>query len=233
MLIHYFCAMEATQYELLGLTITEPFTWLTNWAVAAFSFYFGHMLFHSKNNDRQTKYWSIFFLCMGLASMTGGTAHGFINYVGINFHYAAWVFTGIAVYGAQLASLEVIKDARIYAPLRWFVIIELVAMIISVLFFQSFESVRVNSALGLLGIVLPIQLYGYKFLGMRRNGIIALGILSNIAPGIIHAIKFSYNRWFNFNDISHVVMIGCFYIMYLGAKKTAIKDASGSLTSLS
>ena len=233
MLIDYFCAVEATQYELLGLTITEPFTWLTNWAVAAFSFYFGHMLFHSKSEDKQIKYWSIFFLFMGLASITGGTAHGFINYVGNNFHYAAWIFTGIAVFGAQLASLEVVKDARIYAPLRWFVIIEVVGMTISVLFFQSFESVRVNSAFGLLAIVLPNQIYGYKFLGMRRNGIIALGILSNIAPAIIHAIKFSYNRWFNFNDISHVIMIGCFYIMYLGAKKTAIKDTARSAPSFS
>jgi hypothetical protein len=224
--------MEVTQYELLGLNITEPFTWLTNWAVAAFSFYFGHMLFHSKNGDKQTKYWSIFFLFMALASTTGGTAHGFINYVGINFHYAAWIFTGIAVYGGQLASLEVIREARIHTPLKWFIIVELTAMIISVVFFQSFESVRINSAFGLLVIALPIQLYAYKFLGMRRNGIIVLGILSNIAPAIIHSVKFSYNHWFNFNDISHVVMIGCFYIMYLGAKKIAIKNPDKALASI-
>ena len=211
--------METTQIELLGLTVTEPFTWLTNWSVAAFSFYFGHMLFHSKSGDKQAKYWSVFFVFMGIASMTGGTAHGFINYVGNSFHYAAWIFTGIAVFGAQLAALEVVKEARVYAPLKWFVVAELIAMTATIIFSQSFEAVRINSAVGLMGIVLPIQIYGYKFLGMKRNGIIALGIFSNIVPALIHAGKFSYNKWFNFNDLSHIVMIGCFYIVYLGAIK--------------
>ncbi|RLD22756.1 MAG: hypothetical protein DRI71_07095 [Bacteroidetes bacterium] len=219
--------METTQIELFGLTVTEPFTWLTNWTVAAFSYYFGHMLFHSKTGDKQAKYWSIFFVFMGIASTTGGTAHGFVNYVGSNFHYAAWIFTGIAVFAAQMASLEVVTDARVYAPLKWFVIIELLVMTAAVVFFQSFEAVRINSALALVGIALPIQIYGYKFLGMRRNGIIALGIISNVAPALIHAGRFSYNKWFNFNDLSHIVMIGCFYIIYLGAKKIAIKNPVG------
>jgi len=216
--------METTQIELFGLTVTEPFTWLTNWSVAAFSFFFGHMLFHSKTGDKQAKYWSMFFVFMGIASMTGGTAHGFINYVGNNFHYAAWIFTGVAVFGAQLAALEVVKDARVHAPLKWFVILELLVMIAAVIIYQSFEAVRINSAFALVGIVLPIQIYGYKLLGMRRNGIIALGIISNVAPALIHAGRFSYNRWLNFNDLSHIVMIGCFYIIYLGAKKIAIKN---------
>ena len=116
--------------------------------------------------------------------------------------------------------------ARVYSPLKWFVITELIIMIAAVVIFQSFEAVRVNSAFALVGIVLPIQIYGYKFLGMRRNGIIALGILSNVAPALIHAGRFSYNRWFNFNDLSHIVMIGCFYIIYLGARKIGIKDPS-------
>lgn len=231
--IDYFCAMEATHIELFGLTVTEPFTWLTNWSVAAFSFYFGHMLFHNRHGDKQAKYWSMFFLFMGIASTTGGTAHGFIHYVGNNFHYAAWIFTGIAVFGAQMASLEVIKDARIYAPLKLFIILELIIMAISVIVYHSFDSVRINSAFGLIGIGIPIQIYAYKSLGMRRNGIIALGIISNIIPAIIHAGKYSYNRWFNFNDFSHVAMIGCFYIIYLGAKKIAIKKTVVPVTTSS
>jgi hypothetical protein len=209
--------METTQIELLGITVTEPFTWITNWCVAAASFYFGHLLYHNRYATKEMKFWAVFFLFMGSASITGGTAHGFINYVGHNFHYAAWIFSGFAVYGAQRASLEIIREARIYPILKWFILIEVVAMTISVVFFQSFESVRVNSAFGLIGIVLPIQLYAYRFFGLKKNGIIAIGILSNIAPAIIHAVRFSYNRWFNFNDLSHVVMIVCFYIMYRGA----------------
>ena len=216
--------MDTTQIEVLGLTITEPFTWLTNWTVAGFSFYFGHMLFHYNGGDKQAKYWSFFFAFIGIASMTGGTAHGFINYVGINFHYAAWIFTGIAVFAAQLSALEVIKNTRVNQPLKLLVITELLVMIAAIVFYENFDTVRINSAFGLIGIVLPIQLYGYKRLKMKRNGIIALGIVSNVAPALIHAGRFSYSRWFNFNDLSHIVMIGCFYIIYLGAKKIAINS---------
>lgn len=226
LLIKYFCAMEVPTIELFGLTVTEPFTWLTNWMVAGASFYFGHKLYHDKNANTQMKFWSMFFLFMGIASTTGGTAHGYINYVGNNFHYAAWIFTGIAVYGAQRAAIELIRDTRFYKPLKIFVLLELIAMAISVIFFHSFESVRVNSAFGLIGIVLPILLYSYRFLGNKGSGIIALGILSNAAPALIHAMRFSYNKWFNFNDLSHVVMIGCFYIIYRGAKLSGSATAN-------
>ena len=218
--------MDVPSIELFGLTVTEPFTWLTNWMVAAASFIFGHKLYHNKFADTQMKFWSMFFLFMGIASTTGGTAHGYINYVGHNFHYAAWIFTGIAVFGAQRASIELLREARVYPMLKAFVLLELIAMTISVLLFQSFESVRVNSAFGLLGIVLPIQLYGYRYMGLRRSALIVLGILSNIIPAIIHASRFSYNKWFNFNDLSHVVMIGCFYIMFRGARLIEVKKST-------
>lgn len=227
-MINYFCAMQVPAIEIFGLTVTEPFTWITNWMVAAASFYFGHMLYHDKHANLQMKFWAMFFLFMGVASTTGGTAHGFINYVGKNFHYAAWIFSGLAVYGAQRASLELLREARIYPVLKLFVLLELIAMTVSVVFFQSFESVRVNSAFGLIGLVLPIQLYGYKYLGLRQSGLIALGILSNVGPALIHAMRFSYNKWFNFNDLSHVVMIGCFYIMYRGARLISVKQSSTS-----
>lgn len=215
--------MDVTQIEIYGIIITEPFTWLTNWIVAAFSFYFGHMLFHSKTADKQAKFWSLFFVSIGIASITGGTAHGFINYVGIKFHYAAWILTGVSVFFAQLAALEIVPDNKLYKTGRILALLELIVMTTSVVVFQNFEAVRINSAFGMIGVVLPFQIYAYKSLNMKRNGIIALGILSNIGPALIHAAKFSYNKWFNFNDISHVVMIGCFYLIYLGAKKTPTK----------
>jgi len=218
--------MDVPSIELFGLTVTEPFTWITNWMVAGASFIFGHKLYHDKFADTQMKFWAVFFLFMGIASTTGGTAHGYINYVGNNFHYAAWIFTGVAVFGAQRASLELIKEARIYPLLKLLVLVELILMITSVIYFQSFESVRVNSAFGLLGVVLPIQLYGYRYLGLKRSGLILLGIISNIGPAIIHATRFSYNKWFNFNDLSHVVMIGCFYLIYRGARLIEVKKSA-------
>ena len=221
--------MEVPTIEVLGIQITEPFTWLTNWLVAAFSFYFGHKLFHDKNPDIQKKFWAVFFLFMGLASLTGGTAHGFIHYVGNNFHLAAWIFTGLAVFAAEMASLPRVRNIKLAKALRILFYVELFAMTASVLLFKSFESVRANSVFGLIGVVLLIQLVHYIRYRTRRNGLIIVGILSNIIPALIHALRISYNEWFNFNDLAHIVMIGCFYIIYYGVRQPddKIQDVIG------
>lgn len=161
----------------------------------------------------------MFFLFMGVASITGGTAHGFINYVGNNFHLAAWVFTGFAVFSAQLATLPLVENRKLLQILRIFVVAEVMVMTATVLIYQSFESVRINSAVALVGIVLLIQATTFAKYKTRKNGLIAIGIIANVIPALIHAIKVSYSQWFNFNDLSHVVMIGCFYIIYYGAKQ--------------
>lgn len=210
--------MNVPSIDILGIHITEPFTWLTNWLVAAFVFGYGHFLFHDKQADNTQKFWSIFFVFIGLASLTGGTAHGFITYVGRNFHYAAWILTGVAVFAAEMATLQLLENERMKSFLRFFVYAQLLIMSSTVIYLHNFNSVRINSALGLMGIIVPISVWHYKKYKDKRSILIILGIFSNLLPGFIHAFKISYNQWFNFNDISHILMIGCFYILYRGAK---------------
>ncbi len=222
--------MNVPSVEFLGLHITEPFTWLTNWLVACFVFGYGHFLYHDKLADATQKFWSVFFVFIGLASLTGGTAHGFITYVGRNFHYAAWILTGIAVFAAELASLQLVENNRVKTYLRYFIYAQLMVMVSSVMFLHNFNSVRINSAVGLMGIIVPISVWHYRKFKDRRSLLITLGIFSNLLPGFIHAYKISYNQWFNFNDISHIIMIGCFYILYRGAKLNVSTQVEKSLS---
>jgi hypothetical protein len=224
-----FAGMEVPSIEVFGILITEPFTWLTNWLVAAFSFYFAYKLFYDEHPDIENKFWGVFFLFMGLASTTGGTAHGFITYVGNNFHLAAWIFTGLAVFAAEMASLPLVRNVKLAKAMRIIFYVQLFLMVGSILLFQNFEAVRLNSFVGMIIIVLSTQLVFYIRYRTRRNALIIIGILSNAIPALIHAIRFSYNEWFNFNDLSHVVMVGCFYILYYGASQpdNKIQDVIG------
>lgn len=222
--------MNVPSIELFGLHVTEPFTWITNWLVAAFCFGFGHLLFHNKLADATQKFWSIFFFFIGIASITGGTAHGFITYVGPNFHFAAWIFTGIAIFAAEMASIQLIENERVKTLIRYFVYAQLMVMVASVMFFHNFNSVRINSALGLVGVVMPISFTHYKKHKDKRSALIMLGIIANLIPGAVHAFKISYNEWFNFNDISHILMIFCFFILYRGAGKNAATELAKKLS---
>jgi len=211
--------MDAPIFDFFGVQITEPFTWLTNWLVAAFVLGFGHFLYRDKYADATQKFWSFFFVFIGLASLTGGTAHGFINYVGQNFHYAAWIFTGLAVFAAELATIQLIENEKVKSFVRLLIYAQLVVMASSVMFLHDFNTVRINSAVGLVGVVIPISVIHYLKYKDKRSLLIILGVLSNLIPGAIHAFKISYNQWFNFNDISHIIMIFCLFILYKGAKQ--------------
>lgn len=222
--------MNVPSIDFLGLEITEPFTWLTNWLVAAFCFGFGHFLYNDKFADATQKFWSIFFVFVGLASLTGGIAHGFINYVGQNFHYAAWILTGLAVFAAELATLQLIENNKVRSIVRIFAYGQLLVLVSSVMYLHNFDSVRINSAVGLLGVVMPFSLIHYVNQKDKRSVLIMIGILSNLIPGFVHAFKISYNQWFNFNDISHIIMIFCFYIIYRGARLNVNIELSKKLS---
>lgn len=209
--------MQVPSIELFGLQVTEPMTWITNWMVAFACFIFGHKLFYDDEADLSQKFWALFFLFIGLASVTGGTAHGFINYVGPKFHYAAWLLSGLSIFCAQLAVLPMIEHKLLRQAVRIFCYAQLIVMSMSVIIFQHFSSVLWDSIIGLIGVVIPVSLVHYSKHKDRRSALIVVGVLSNLIPGLIHLLKISFNQWFNFNDISHVVMIGCLYIMYKAA----------------
>ncbi|UXX80790.1 hypothetical protein N7E81_06715 [Reichenbachiella carrageenanivorans] len=214
--------MQVPTIELLGLQVTEPMTWITNWMVAVSCFVFGHRLFHDEQADLSQKFWALFFLFMGMASMTGGVAHGFIHYVGHKFHHGAWLLSGIAVFCAQLAVLPLIEKDKVRSAVRIFCYVQLMAMSASVLIFQHFSCVLVDSVVGLIGVVIPVSLVHFAKNKDRRSLWVVIGVLTNLLPAMIHLLKFSINEWFNFNDISHVVMIGCFYVMYRAAATRAV-----------
>ena len=212
--------------EVYGLTISEPATLLTNWLFAAFCLLFGHKLYHN-HTDKYQKNWSFYFLFIGLASITGGTAHGFFNYFGQNLHLVAWSFIGIGVYGSELASSYIIKDTRLRKILRVISMIKLLLFFAALAYYQSFEVVRINTALGLLGIVLIVHLGDYLKNKTTSSSIVVLAVFAMLAPAAVHAFRISYNQWFNHNDLSHIVMILSFYVFYVGA------DRAGSLSSAS
>ena len=77
---------------------------------------------------------------------------------------------------------------------------------------------------------MPVSFVHYRKHGDKRSALIMLGVLSNMIPGTIHAFKISYNEWFNFNDISHILMIFCFFILYRGAGKNAALELAKKLS---
>ena len=97
--------------------------------------------------------------------------------------------------------------------------VELLALSALVLFTLDFFVVEAHAFYGLMVVVFSFELY--VFLKTKNKGsrllLIAVGITSAAAG--VHLTRFSIHKWFNFLDLSHVLMATAAYVFYLGAKR--------------
>jgi hypothetical protein len=69
----------------------------------------------------------------------------------------------------------------------------------------------------LLGVVLPFHFYTWYRTRDKGSLITIIAVLVVSCAALIFMNKFSIHRWFNYLDISHVVMAIGAYIFYRGA----------------
>jgi hypothetical protein len=78
------------------VTITEPTTLITDYALALFSTVFGILLMRARTH-RGTLLWSIGFLTLAGAGLTGGSFHGFRMMMSEGNHRSLWNITCILI----------------------------------------------------------------------------------------------------------------------------------------
>jgi hypothetical protein len=83
------------------VSISEPTTLVTDYVLAIFSTVFGVVLLRARTN-RATLLWSIGFLSLAGAGLTGGSFHGFRQMMTDSAHRSLWNITCILI-GAAAA----------------------------------------------------------------------------------------------------------------------------------
>ena len=83
------------------MTISEPTTLITDYALAVISTVFGILLLRSRTH-RGTLLWSIGFLTLAGAGLTGGSFHGFRLMMSDSAHRSLWNITCLMI-GASAA----------------------------------------------------------------------------------------------------------------------------------
>ena len=214
--------LPITHFTFLGFRVAEPVTALTDFILTAmcFAFYFQLVI---RKQEARIQPWRLFFLFMGFSTLLGAITHGWFenhNIFGYNFLWSLMqLFSGLSVFYAQLATIKNIENTGIpiYSTPEKSVLfcrLQLFVFFISVIVFQSFLTVVINSTLGFL-MVLYIQLVANKK-GNRSAGWIAFGITISFITAIVHALKISVNEWFTYKDFAHVIMMISLSIMFYG-----------------
>lgn len=228
--------MDFVQIEVFGILLVRPNNMISN----MFVLITGVILFllirkENKTNDRYLTYFSYFFLLIGVGGGISGISHA-LNYDFPEImhnpgHKVAWTIVGLGLLGGELASIMLLRPESLQRILRIVVWLKLAVY----LFFlyhsefykhtemyeglNHFNLVRYNIAPSVLGIILPSHLFAYFKDKRQGSGLVLIGILSLISTIVIYATKFSLHPWYDFNDISHSIQIGCMILMYLGVIK--------------
>ena len=80
----------------------------------------------------------------------------------------------------------------------------------------AFKVTQINSVIALWGFVLPMQVFSYYKLKNKTSKIVIIALLYSVIPGVVYSTQLSVSNWFNYHDISHVLMAIFMTMMFLG-----------------
>ncbi len=207
--------------SIFGLRIDEPVNTLTDLIVSVVCFYAYYQLTQRKLPGKTLVYFRMYFLLLGLATLFGGIiGHGFLYVFSFAWKLPGWIVSMLSVAFIERSSIEYARpliDARVGKFFLILNIIELLTIMTITISTLNFEWVEFHSGYGLLAIVLPF--HGYVYFKNRNKGskIVLFAVMIACVAALVYMNKISLHTWFNYIDISHVIMAIAAFIFYRAA----------------
>jgi hypothetical protein len=219
-----------TSVEIFGLFIEEPVTSFTDVISGMVGLVAFYRLQRLGLQDKAHILFKYYFLFMGLATVSGGVlGHAFQYIVGFNAKAIGWTLSAIGLFcleNSALSYYQRINNGSTLNKLRLLILLQLMTYLIFVINPDTrvFELVQINSVIGMIVISLPLFLYFYK----KRNSVgskrVVLGMFATFIPGLVYNNQITLHPYFNYQDISHLLMAGCIYLLYRGAKQIGLEN---------
>jgi hypothetical protein len=215
------------------MTISEPATLVTDYLLAIFTFVLGRRLeLAARRADWSgfiqsalaQSWWSVAFMATALASAAGGTVHGFQHAMARGLTNVLWLVT--------LESLVVAAFAVVSAAIVLF------GWGRSARFAATFAAAVAFGGYGLWVIENPVFLsaiaaYGVAFamlIGARlylrpldgAGRLLLAGVALSVVAAAVQQSGWSIHRYFNHNDLYHVVQAVAVWLLYRAAMKSEV-----------
>ncbi len=210
--------MLIADIQLFGVRLQEPGTIVSDllMGLACIVFFFKLV---SQKEDKQQKHLTFFFLFLGFSSFLAAFAHGLFSYFGIYLHIVSWFFSGLSLYYLQLGTTKLLTNPKFKVAYSIFIKTQFLAYLILIFTVSSFEIVKFNFVISLIGIITPIYLVDYFRNKFRFNFYIIGGVFIAILPSLYHKVNFNFGYIFNMNDLSHFVLILCIFFLFIGLRE--------------
>jgi len=202
-----------------GLTIGEPVTSLTDIVLAVISFTFFARIKNRLNESFFNNSWRMFFLFIGISTSIGAFAHALNGTDAIRWSAALFmamtVFSSFAVFFALKATIR-FTNLPLFARkgLNTTNYSLLVIFMIYTLTTNNFEIFKMHAAAGLLLIFITHAIAWRR--SHTGSGWIMAGMGISFFTVLVHTKQFSISPWFNYKDISHVIMMVSLVMIYNG-----------------
>ncbi|MEO1214819.1 MAG: hypothetical protein AAFY45_14895 [Bacteroidota bacterium] len=210
--------------EWMGWEIREPVTSATDLLTGVVSlFAFIHLSLMKSRNPVVTQmrgYFILMAVSMGFAGIAGHAMQGYLSF---NWKTIGWSFGAAAICMLEQSTITLMEERlgkKVSMGLRIWSVLHLIIffLVIANPSTRLFSAVKINSTIGLVGLVLPLQAYNYFTTKNKGSMWVLIAMIWALIPAYVYNMEVSYSRWFNFHDISHVLMSIYTIYLYLGAR---------------
>lgn len=213
-----------------GLRLGEPVTAFTSLLMAFMCLYAWKRLGKFSSVITRPDYFRFFFLLMAISAFLGAVVgHLFIYMLPFAFKIPGWILGMLALAALVQASIwrtiGVLNGQWIYkiSVLNKMTLLFGAVWLVGSLWFPVVEF---HAAIGLLGMVLPMEYLMYRKDANVSSRYMLMGIGLLVFAVLFHIAQISISVWFSFFDIAHLIMCGAFWCFLLGAESD-IASAKG------
>ena len=207
----------------------EPVTTLTDMCVSLVCIYAVY-LFAKYKGQRSNNYYfyRMYFLCFAIGMMSAAwMGHGLVAYFGPEWKVIGW---GMSILGyfflgtASLIEIKPISRGSLFILIKSLFYFQIVAFLFLIItpYTSGFKVAQFAAVTSLIGFILPMHIFNYSKTKKTGSLLIFISFLCGILPAIVYNTQFSFSKWFNYHDISHVLVAINMYITLQGAKRLSM-----------
>jgi hypothetical protein len=195
------------------MTIHEPMTLATDYALGGVSAWLAVLLFKNARLHNSRKFWALAFAALALGAFLGGTWHGLVR---SDLLWKATVLAvGVASFGMLAGSAVATLSGIARKAVLGFAAAKFCVYFIWMLKRDDFIFVVLDTGIAFAAVAL---LHLWRF-----NRWILAGVAGSVAAALVQASGFALHRHFNHNDLYHVIQIAAMALLYRGARQ--LKDS--------
>jgi len=202
------------------MTIAEPSTMLTDYALAGVSAWLGWRLLQAAETHWARRLWAIALMTLAFAAVLGGTSHGFSPVLSDGVLQVLWMSTvltiGVSASGMFSGSAIATAEAPLRRVLLAFAIAQLALYSIWMFGHDEYFFVVADTAAAMAVVA---ALHGWSAIrhGDRASWWMLGGVGISALAAAVQASGFALHRHFNHNDLYHVIQIVAMALFFKGA----------------